>query len=64
MSAPPPEWPITNTEPGIPVAFVEFLQQHGLLKWLRQVPVPQMPQTFSPKDKLIEFPIYWNYGWN
>ena len=39
------------------VAFGEFLQQHGLLERLRQVPVPQKTHTFSPQDKLIEFLI-------
>ena len=37
------------------VAFGEFLQQHGLLERLRQLPVPQKTHTFSPQDKLIEF---------
>lgn len=57
MSIPPPEWPITNTEHGMLVAFGEFLQQHGLLERLRQVPVPQKTHTFIPQDKLIELLI-------
>ena len=57
MSIPPPEWPITNTEHGMLVAFGEFLQQNGLLDRLRQVPVPQKTHAFSPQDKLIELLI-------
>src|SRR5438046_8869492 len=37
------------------VAFGEFLQQHGLLERLRQIPVPQKTHGFDPQDKLIEF---------
>jgi hypothetical protein len=37
------------------VAFGEFLQQHGLLERLRQVPVPQRTHDYKPQDKLIEF---------
>jgi hypothetical protein len=37
------------------IAFGEFLQQHGLLKRLQQVPVPQKTHDFNPQDKLIEF---------
>ena len=55
MSTSPPDWPITNTEHGMLVAFGEFLRQHGLLERLRQVPVPQKRHDFSPQDKLIEF---------
>jgi hypothetical protein len=39
------------------VAFGEFLQQHGFLARLRQVPVPQKTHMFSPQDKLIELLI-------
>jgi hypothetical protein len=39
------------------VAFGEFLQQHGLLERLRQVPMPQKTHAFSPQDKLIELLI-------
>jgi hypothetical protein len=45
---------MTNTEHGMLVAFGEFLQQHGLLERLRQVPVPQKTHDFKPQDKLIE----------
>jgi hypothetical protein len=37
------------------IAFGEFLQQHGLLERLRQVPVRQKTHDFNPQDKLIEF---------
>jgi hypothetical protein len=50
-----PDWPITNTEHGMLVAFGEFLQQHGLLERLRQVPVAQKAHDYPPQDKLIEF---------
>jgi hypothetical protein len=46
---------MTNTEHGMLVAFGEFLQQHGLLERLRQIPVPQKTHDFDPQDKLIEF---------
>ena len=39
MSTMSPDWPITNIEHGMLVAFGEFLQQHGLLDRLRRVPV-------------------------
>jgi len=50
-----PDWPITNTEHGMLVAFGEFLQQHGLLDRLRQVPIAQKTHDFAPQTKLIEF---------
>src|SRR5438309_861163 len=37
------------------IAFGEFLQQHGLLERLGEVPVPQKAHDFNPQDKLIEF---------
>jgi hypothetical protein len=37
------------------VAFGEFLQQHGLLDRLRQVPIAQKTHDFAPQAKLIEF---------
>jgi len=37
------------------VAFGEFLEQHGLLERLRQVPVAQKTHDFTPQAKLIEF---------
>ena len=45
----------SNTDHGLLVAFGEFLQQHGLLKQLMQVPIPQKTGTFTPQAKLIEF---------
>jgi hypothetical protein len=55
VSTSSPDWPNTNTEHGMLVAFGEFLQQHGLLERLRRVPVPQKTHDFNPQDKLIEF---------
>lgn len=55
MSTSPLDWPITNTEHGMLVAFGEFLQQHGLLDRLRQVPIAQKTHAFAPQVKLIEF---------
>jgi hypothetical protein len=37
------------------VAFGEFLQQHGLIERLRQVPIPQKARRFTPQTKLVEF---------
>jgi len=37
------------------VAFGEFLQQHGLLDRLRQVPIGQKTRVFAPQAKVIEF---------
>ena len=45
----------SNTDHGLLVAFGEFLQQHGLLKQLMQVPISQKTGTFTPQAKLIEF---------
>ena len=50
-----PAWPTSNTEHGMLVAFREFLQQHGLLDQLRQVPIGQKTRAFAPQAKLIEF---------
>lgn len=55
MSTSSPDWPITNTEHGMLVAFGEFLQQHGLLDRLRGVPIAQKTHAFAPQAKLIEF---------
>ena len=55
MSTSSPDWPITNTEHGMLVAFGEFLQQHGLLDRLREVPIAQKTHDFAPPAKLIEF---------
>lgn len=50
----PPDWPITNTEHGMLVAFGEFLQQHGLLERLQSVPIRQKTRALAPQAKLIE----------
>ena len=55
MSTSSPDWPITNTEHGMLVAFGEFLEQHGLLDHMRQVPVAQKTHDFAPQAKLLEF---------
>ncbi|HEY4689576.1 MAG TPA: hypothetical protein VIK33_09705 [Anaerolineae bacterium] len=55
MSTSSPDWPITNTEHGMLVAFGEFLQQHGLLDRLRHGPITQKTHDFAPQAKLIEF---------
>ena len=49
------DWPGANTQHGILIAFGEFLQQHGLIERLMQVPVPQKTRRFSPQTKLVEF---------
>jgi hypothetical protein len=48
------DWSFTNTEHGLLVAFGEFLQQHGLLEQLMQVPLQQKQVTFAPQTKLVE----------
>jgi len=48
------EWPTANTEHGLLVAFGEFLQQHGLLERLMQVPIPQKTRRYAPQTKLVE----------
>jgi hypothetical protein len=48
------DWPVANTEHGLLVAFGEFVQQHGLIERLMQVPVKQKARTFAPQTKLVE----------
>jgi hypothetical protein len=48
------DWPVANTKHGVLVAFGEFLQQHGLIEQLMQVPVKQKTRTFAPQTKLVE----------
>jgi hypothetical protein len=48
------DWPVANTEHGLLVAFGEFMQQHGLIERLMQVPVKQKTRTFAPQSKLVE----------
>ena len=55
MSAILPDWPNTNAEHGMLVAFGEFLQQHGLQDRLQQVPVWQRTRELALQAKLIEF---------
>ena len=55
MNTSSPEWPITNTDHGMLVAFGEFLQQYGLLDRLRRVPIAQKTHAFAPQAKLVEF---------
>jgi len=45
------DWPATNTQHGLLVAFGEFLQQHDLIESLMQVPVPQKTRLFSPQTR-------------
>ncbi len=49
------DWPLSNTEHGLLVAFGEFFQQHGLIKQLMQVPIKQKTSSFQPQTKLVEF---------
>lgn len=49
------DWPSTNTQHGMLVAFGEFLEQHGLIDRLMKVPIPQRTRTFAPQTKLVEF---------
>jgi hypothetical protein len=49
------DWSASNTEHGLLVAFGEFLQQHGLIQQLMQVPIAQKTRTFAPQTKMIEF---------
>ena len=55
MSNLPPAWPTSNTEHGMLVVFGEFLQQHGMLERLRQVPIGQKTRAFAPQAKVLEF---------
>lgn len=48
------DWPIANTQHGMLVAFGEFVQQHGLIEHLMQVPIPQKTRRFTPQTKLVE----------
>lgn len=49
------DWSASHTEHGLLVAFGEFLQQHGLIQKLMQVPITQKTITFAPQTKMIEF---------
>ncbi len=52
------DWPAANTPHGLLVAFGEFLQQHGLIEGLMQVPVPQKTRRFSPQTRFA-----WSNSW-
>jgi hypothetical protein len=54
VSYPLTDWPTTNTQHGLLVAFGEFLQQHGLIRRLMQVPIKQKTRTYAPQTKLVE----------
>ncbi len=45
----------TQTDHGLLVALGEFLQQHGFLKQMMQVPIHQKTRTHTPQAKVIEF---------
>jgi hypothetical protein len=49
------DWPAAQTEYGMLVALGEFVQQHGLIEGLMQVPIPQKTRQFTPQTKLVEF---------
>ena len=49
------DWPMTNTQHGILVAFGEFLTRHGLIDRLMRVPVKQKTRVSPPQSKLVEF---------
>jgi hypothetical protein len=49
------DWSLSNTDHGLLVAFGEFLEQHGLIQQLMQVPISQKTRTFAPQTKMIEF---------
>ncbi len=51
---PTSDWLLSNTDHGLLVALGEFLQQHGLIQRLMQVPIKQKTVTFAPQTKLIE----------
>ena len=55
MVIPISDWPASNTEHGLLVAFGEFFQQQGLIKQLMQVPIKQKTLSFQPQTKLVEF---------
>jgi hypothetical protein len=49
------DWLASNTDHGLLVAFGEFLQQHGLLPKLMDVPIKQKTVHYAPGTKLVEF---------
>jgi hypothetical protein len=55
VSYPLTDWPIANTQHGLLIAFGEFLQQHGLIQRLMQVPIKQKTRAYAPQTKLVEW---------
>lgn len=55
MTSSASDWPLTNTPHGVLVALGEFLNQHGLMDGLMNVPRPQRTRRFAPQAKLVEF---------
>ncbi len=55
MTSSASDWPLTNTPHGMLVALGEFLNQHGLMDGLMNVPRPQRTRRFAPQAKLVEF---------
>ena len=55
MTSSASDWPLTNTPHGMLVALGEFLNQHGLMDGLMNVPIPQRTRRFAPQAKLVEF---------
>ena len=49
------DWRRSNTDHGLLVAFGEFLQQHGLIQNLLDVPIKQKTVHYAPGTKLVEF---------
>jgi hypothetical protein len=49
------DWLHSNTDHGLLVAFGEFLQQHGLIQHLLDVPIKQKTVHYTPASKLVEF---------
>lgn len=49
------DWLRSNTDHGLLVAFGEFLQQHGLIQDLLDVPIAQKTVRYTPASKLVEF---------
>jgi hypothetical protein len=49
--------PLSNTDLGLRGAFDEFLQKHGLIRRLVEVPIDQKTVRYTPTTKLIEFQV-------
>jgi len=55
MNASISDWPLTNTQHGMLVAFGEFLKQQGIIDRLMGVTIQQKTRRFAPQTKLVEF---------